>query len=105
MYFQEDLEAFLAKASVQQLRTYVVHYAPVILASIRAATAKAFRATDSHQPPVSRLGSHPRNIHHPALEEVPYRKRNRLRIISLVARWLASVRRRAIAEPPQPHPT
>jgi hypothetical protein len=84
LYFHADLEAFLDRATLPQLESYLARYLPVIMASLREAEIQA--AMGASFSSTSRSPSSSHSIHstsdssvHPALEEPSHRKRNRLR--------------------------
>lgn len=106
LYFHQDVEAFLATATLQRLQTYLIHYQPVILASIRAAASRGHqRALPVRQalPSAEEDVGNATTDHH-AQEETPHRKRNRLRMLFQVAKWLTSLRRRVSAVQVPAHP-
>jgi hypothetical protein len=83
LYFHADLEAFLARATLPQLESYLARYLPVIMASLREAEIQAAMSASCSS--TSRSSSSHSIVHstdpsaHPALEEPSHRKRNRLR--------------------------
>ena len=112
-YFHDDIEAFLQKSTIQSLRTYIHHYLPTIMSSIKLAggtlpqpqhlpnapcTPERSAPTSlsiPHAPIVS--GTLPALTHttlHPALEETPHRKSTRRRVFSRVLRALRAWARR-----------
>lgn len=91
-YFHDDLERFLENATLRQLQSYIAHYQPAILSSIRSASMSQFDPTNSD--PVTNLTTHEHLTQHPALEEASHRKRNRLRILGRVVQWIIRLARR-----------
>jgi hypothetical protein len=94
-YFYPNLESYLETATIPQLRTYITTYQPVIWASIRAATAASTLAeSTSNYLPAPVPGPILRHTtSHSAMEEVPHRKRNRLRTLARVILWIITLAR------------
>ena len=98
-YFPEDLDSFLEKSSLQQLKNYIQQYSPVLIASSARQSAMApiqpqpLNPRDIRQDTQSdqSLSSNSSSLH-PALEEAQHRKRTRRRNQSTVSHDTTSCR-------------
>jgi hypothetical protein len=92
-YFQDDLDGFLQKSTIQSMTTYITQYLPPIIASIQsrqdAMSVYAFLPIPVPPPSAPESSAHQftpgtlpisplsHDTLHPAQEESPHRKRNR----------------------------
>jgi hypothetical protein len=79
-YFHDDVDAFIAKAGIFSLQSYINHYTPIINASIQ----------DSRNLPPTVARRAAVSISHHAMEEPTHRKRNRRRLLMAIVQTIRS---------------
>ena len=61
-YFHDDIDEYLHKSTIQSLQTYIQHYLPPILTSIKQATAATDTQTSSHNSQARSVNSLPQSL-------------------------------------------